>query len=105
MDKGYNSLVDDVIKNAQRLSASAMGLMLSFTLAQDGDTSENDTKETARQMQTQLEIEEILCKQFYAYLTDLEKERNALLFENYTLEELQELYRKREAYTEKTSHR
>lgn len=50
-----------------------MGLMLSFTLAQDGDTSENDTKETARQMQTQLEIEEILCKQFYAYLTDLEK--------------------------------
>lgn len=103
MDKGYNSLVDDVIKNAQRLSASAMGLMLSFTLAQDGDTSENDTKETARQMQTQLEIEEILCKQFYAYLTDLEKERNALLFENYTLEELQELYRKREAYTEKIS--
>ena len=54
-------------------------------------------------MQTQLEIEEILCKQFYAYLTDLEKERNALLFENYTLEELQELYRKREAYTEKIS--
>ena len=84
MDKGYNSLVDDVIKNAQRLNASAMGLMLSFTLAQDGDTSENDTKETARQMQAQLEIEEILCKQFYAYLTDLEKERNALLFENFT---------------------
>ena len=67
MDKGYNSLVDDVIKNAQRLSASAMGLMLSFTLAQDGDTSENDTKETARQMQTQLEIEEKLIEDGRVY--------------------------------------
>lgn len=105
MDKGHNSLVDDVIENAQRLHASAIGLMLLFTLAQDGDTSKNDPKETARQMQAQLEIEEILCKQFYAYLTDLEKERNALLFENYTLEELQQLYRKKEAYTEKTSRR
>lgn len=59
MDKGYNSLVDDVIKNAQRLSASAMGLMLSFTLAQDGDTSENDTKETARQIFISLDDGEI----------------------------------------------
>ena len=98
MDKRCESLVDDVIKSAELLSVSATGLILAFTIAQ----SENGTeKDVLPKVELQLQLEETLCKQFYTYLTELEKERNSLIFENYTLDELQAIYRQKELYQAK----
>ena len=70
-------------------------------MAQEEEWTEEDTKKTARQMEEQLQIENALRNEFNQYLTDIEKGRNALIFENYTLDELQRMYRRKELYQEK----
>lgn len=101
MDKRCGTLVDDVIKSSGLLSASAIKLILSFTIAQSENKTYQDTKGIFPQVEDQLPLEETLCNQFYTYLTELEKERNSLIFENYTLDELQAIYRQKELYQEK----
>ena len=80
---------------------SATKLILSFTIDKGGTLDEKQKEEYRRTVKMQLQLEETLCKQFYTYLTELEKERNSLIFENYTLDELQAIYRQKELYQEK----
>lgn len=102
LDTDNGSLANEVVKNAKLLLMSATKLILSFTIDK-GRTLDEKQKEKYRQtVEMQLQLEETLCKQFYTYLTELEKERNSLIFENYTLDELQAIYRQKELYQEKT---
>ena len=96
MDKRKNTQVDSLVEYAGKLSTSAIGLILSFTIEQEESHLKND--EIKRLTNKQLQIEEALNKEFYIYITALEKERNALLFEDHSLKELQEMYQRREEY-------
>ena len=72
---------------------------LYFTIEQEESHLKNDENgEIKRLTNKQLQIEEALNKEFYIYITALEKERNALLFEDHSLKELQEMYQRREEY-------
>ena len=91
MDKRKNTQVDSLVEYAGKLSTSAIGLILSFTIEQEESHLKNDENgEIKRLTNKQLQIEEALNKEFYIYITALEKERNALLFEDHSLKELQE---------------
>ena len=80
-------------------SIFSIGLILSFTIEQEESHLKNDENgEIKRLTNKQLQIEETLNKEFYIYITALEKERNALLFEDHSLKELQEMYQRREEY-------
>lgn len=99
MDKRKNTQVDSLVEYAGKLSTSAIGLILSFTIEQEESHLKNDENgEIKRWTNRQLQIEEALNKEFYIYITALEKERNALLFEDHSLKELQEMYQRREEY-------
>lgn len=99
MDKRKNTQVDSLVEYAGKLSTSAIGLILSFTIEQEESHLKNDeNSEIKRLTNKQLQIEEALNKEFYIYITALEKERNALLFEDHSLKELQEMYQRREEY-------
>lgn len=99
MDKRKNTQVDSLVEYAGKLSTSAIGLILSFTIEQEESHLKNDENgEIKRLTNKQLQIEEALNKEFYIYITALEKERNALLFEDHSLKELQEMYQRREEY-------
>ena len=99
MDKRKNTQVDSLVEYAGKLSTSAIGLILSFTIEQKESHLKNDENgEIKRLTNKQLQIEEALNKEFYIYITALEKERNALLFEDHSLKELQEMYQRREEY-------
>lgn len=101
MDKRRNSQADGLIEDAGRLGTSAIGLILSFTIEQkENHLKKDEDGEIQRWVEKQLQIEEALNKEFYAYMTVLEKERNALVFENHSLKELQEMYQKKEEYGE-----
>ena len=101
LDTDNGSLANEVVKNAKLLLVSATKLILSFTIDKGRTLDEKQKEEYRQTVKMQLQLEETLCKQFYTYLTELEKERNSLIFENYTLDELQAIYRKKELYQEK----
>lgn len=78
MDKRKNTQVDSLVEYAGKLSTSAIGLILSFTIEQEESHLKNDENgEIKRLTNKQLQIEEALNKEFYIYITALEKERNA----------------------------
>lgn len=101
LDTDNGSLANEVVKNAKLLLVSATKLILSFKIDKGRTLDEKQKEEYRQTVKMQLQLEETLCKQFYTYLTELEKERNSLIFENYTLDELQAIYRQKELYQEK----
>ena len=66
--------------------------------SEESHLKNDENGEIKRLTNKQLQIEEALNKEFYIYITALEKERNALLFEDHSLKELQEMYQRREEY-------
>lgn len=101
LDTYGGSLANDVVKSANLLLMSATKLILSFAIDKGRTLDEKQKEEYRQTVKMQLQLEETLCKQFYTYLTELEKERNSLIFENYTLDELQAIYRQKELYQAK----